>query len=479
MNQFQDYLKRNGIYLSLTLGGLYVLPIILANFYYVDDLARSVAGYARWSDNGRPLAEYIIKGMSFGGRVIDLAPLPLILSVLVVVLSGYYYCFKAGIEGRLTVAITSVSLLISPFYLQNISYRFDVFTMSLSVAACVLSAAVLLNRSGNVWLMLSGLLIVASLSLYQSSANICIAMIGLNALVSYRTFLFKSTVLESVRYAITILIALLFYKFCIASVFVSGVYSESHAESASSIESVIKAINAYTWMFKETFIGNYGIAMSLLAIIPLIAIVYRASAKKDAKFIIISFLSIISIVFSYIGVLIALHDPVIYPRVLVGFCGIVFSGFVITSIFNKKMTPFMLIPVAASILLSYSYGNALSSQKEKEGFIFSLMAKDIASKPDIESIRFNGTSSISPTGSNASEKSGIIKIIIPSYIRSNWMFGAFYLQRLGVKVDFDPNVNIKKSIEEGCSKPFTKNMFYTSLVIDRTMLFDFDKCGEK
>ena len=59
------------------------------------------------------------------------------------------------------------------------------------------------------------------------------------------------------------------------------------------------------------------------------------------------------------------------------------------------------------------------------------------------------------------------------------MFGAFYLQRLGVKVDFDPNVNIKKSIEERCSKPFTKNIFYTSLVIDRTMLFDFDKCGEK
>lgn len=280
MNPFQDYLKRNGIYLSLALGGLYVLPIILANFYYVDDLARSVAGYARWSDNGRPLAEYIIKGMSFGGRVIDLAPLPLILSVLVVVLSGYYYCFKAGIEGRVTVAITSVSLLISPFYLQNISYRFDVFTMSLSVAACVLSAAVLLNRSGYVWFLLSGLLILASLSLYQSSANICIAMIGLNALVSYRTTLFKSTVLESVLYAITIVAALLFYKFCIASVFVSGVYSESHAESASSMESVIKAINAYAWMFKETFIGNYGKAMSLLAIIPLIAIVYHVAAKK-------------------------------------------------------------------------------------------------------------------------------------------------------------------------------------------------------
>ena len=461
MNPFQDYLKRNGIYLSLAFGGLYVLPIILANFYYVDDLARSVAGYARWSDNGRPLAEYIIKGMSFGGRVIDLAPLPLILSVLAVVLSGYYYCFKAGIEGRVTVAITSVSLLISPFYLQNISYRFDVFTMSLSVAACVLSAAVLLKRSGHVWFLLSGLLIVASLSLYQSSANICIAMIGLNALVSYRSTLFKSTVLESVRYAITIVVALLFYKFCIASVFVSGVYSESHAESASSMESVIKAINAYAWMFKETFIGNYGKAMSLLAIIPLIAI---------------AILLIISIVFSYIGVLIALHDPVIYPRVLVGFCGIVFSGFVVTSLFCKRMTTILLIPLAASILLSYSYGDSLSAQKEKEGFIFGLVANEVVSHHGVEKIRFNGTVDIAPTASNAAEKSGIIKIITPSYIRSDWMFGAFQLHRMGVKVDHDSAIDIKSILKSDCKNRISNNSLFSTIKNGNTLIFDFNNC---
>ena len=476
MNPFQDYLKRNGIYLSLALGGLYVLPIILANFYYVDDLARSVAGYARWSDNGRPLAEYIIKGMSFGGRVIDRAPLPLILSVLVVGLSGYYYCFKAGIEGRVTVAITSVSLLISPFYLQTISYRFDVFTMSLSVSACVLSAAVLLKRSGYVWFLLSGLLIVASLSLYQSSANICIAMIGLNALVSYRSTLFKSTVLESVRYAITIVVALLFYKFCIASVFVSGVYSESHAESASSMESVIKAINAYAWMFKETFIGNYGKAMSLLAIIPLIAIVYHVAAKKDAKFLIVSILSIISIVFSYIGVLIALHDPVIYPRVLVGFCGIVFSGFVVTSLFCKRMTPLLLIPLVACLLLSYSYGNSLSAQKEKEGFIFELVANEVVSHPGVEKIRFNGTVEIAPTASNAAEKSGIIKIITPSYIRSDWMFGAFQLHRMGVKVEHDSTIDIKSILKSDCKNRISNNSLFSTIKNGNTLIFDFNNC---
>lgn len=476
MNPFQDYLKRNGIYFSLALGGLYVLPIILANFYYVDDLARSVAGYARWSDNGRPLAEYIIKGMSFGGRVIDLAPLPLILSVLVVVLSGYYYCFKASIEGRVTVAITSVSLLISPFYLQNISYRFDVFTMSLSVAACVLSSAVLLNRSGYARFILSGLLIVASLSLYQSSANICIAMIGLNALISYRNTQFKSTFLESVCYASTIVVALLIYKFCIASVFVSGVYSESHAESASSIESVIKTMKAYAWMFNETFIGNYGKAMSLLAILPLSAIAYHAATKKDAKFIIVSILSIISIAFSYIGVLIALHDPVIYPRVLVGFCGIVFSGFVATSLFCKKMTPVLIIPLVASILLSYSYGNSLSAQKEKEGFVFELVAKEVISNPGIEKIRFNGTVDISPTASNAAEKSGIIKIITPSYIRSDWMFGAFQLHRMGVKVDHDSAVDIKSIIKNDCKNRIRYNSLFSTIKSGNTLIFDFNNC---
>ncbi|WP_276349312.1 glucosyltransferase domain-containing protein [Enterobacter hormaechei] len=476
MNPFQDYLKRNGIYLSMVLGGLYVLPIILANFYYVDDLARSVAGYARWSDNGRPLAEYIIKGMSFGGRVIDLAPLPLILSVLVVVLSGYYYCFKAGIEGRVTVAITSVSLLISPFYLQNISYRFDVFTMSLSVAACVTSAAVLLNRSGYVRFLLSGLLIVASLSLYQSSANICIAMIGLNALVSYRYTLFKSTVLESVRYAITIVAALLVYKFCIASIFVSGVYSESHAESASSIESVIRTINAYVWMFQETFTGNYAKAMSLLMITPIIAIICRVVSGKEVGFLIVSAVSLFAIAFSYIGVLVALHDPVIYPRVLVGFCGIVFSGYVVTSLFCKRMTPLLVIPLAASFLLSYSYGNSLSAQNEKEGFIFELVAKEVISHPGVEKIRFNGSVDIAPTASNAAEKSGIIKMITPSYVRSDWMFGAFQLHRMGVKVDHDSAIDIKSIIKADCINRISNNSLFSTIKNGNTLIFDFDKC---
>lgn len=477
MNPFQDYLKRNGIYLSLALGGLYVLPIILANFYYVDDLARSVAGYARWSDNGRPLAEYIIKGMSFGGRVIDLAPLPLILSVLVVVLSGYYYCFKAGIEGRVIVAITSVSLLISPFYLQNISYRFDVFTMSLSVSACVLSAAVLLKRSGYVWFLLSGLLIVASLSLYQSSANICIAMIGLNALVSYRTTLFKSTVLESILYAITIVSALLFYKFCIASVFVSGVYSESHAESASSLDSVTRTINAYMWMFKETFTGNYAKAMSLLVIAPVIAIVRRVIAGKDIRFLIVSAASIFAIAFSYIGVLVALHDPVIYPRVLVGFCGIIFCGFVITSCLFKMITPVLFVPLTACFLISYSYGNALSSQNEKENFIFSLVAKDVTSNEGINKIRFNGTSTLSQSASNASEKSGIIKMITPSYIRSDWMFGAFKLHRMGVRVEHDSSIDLRESLAKGCLNPVSRNSIYSAIRVGDTLIFDFNKCS--
>lgn len=55
------------------------------------------------------------------------------------------------------------------------------------------------------------------------------------------------------------------------------------------------------------------------------------------------------------------------------------------------MTPLLLIPLVACLLLSYSYGNSLSAQKEKEGFVFELVANEVVSHPGVEKIRFNGT----------------------------------------------------------------------------------------
>lgn len=67
----------------LSLCIVYVMPIILANRYYIDDLGRSQWGYASWSANGRPLADFLMILLGFGGEnIVDISPLTLIFSVL-------------------------------------------------------------------------------------------------------------------------------------------------------------------------------------------------------------------------------------------------------------------------------------------------------------------------------------------------------------------------------------------------------------
>ncbi|EIZ9496383.1 hypothetical protein MRB77_004250, partial [Cronobacter sakazakii] len=56
---------------STALALLFFLPFILLGPKYFDDLSRLNLGYFYWSVDGRPLAELIFKGISFGGQLTD------------------------------------------------------------------------------------------------------------------------------------------------------------------------------------------------------------------------------------------------------------------------------------------------------------------------------------------------------------------------------------------------------------------------
>ena len=67
----------------LAAGGLvYVLPILLADRYYQEDLARSLYGATGWAGDGRPLTEWLMELLAGGGTtVVDLSPLPMLLGL--------------------------------------------------------------------------------------------------------------------------------------------------------------------------------------------------------------------------------------------------------------------------------------------------------------------------------------------------------------------------------------------------------------
>lgn len=61
---------------------LYILPIVLINLYFKDDLGWSLRGSIGLKGDGRPLGEYLVLTLCGGEPVTDTAPLPLVLAVL-------------------------------------------------------------------------------------------------------------------------------------------------------------------------------------------------------------------------------------------------------------------------------------------------------------------------------------------------------------------------------------------------------------
>ncbi|PDQ12906.1 hypothetical protein CKK21_22775 [Enterobacter cloacae] len=68
-NRIGVFIKNNRlpIFVVFSMCILYVLPIIMADRLYVDDMGRTTTGYYGWKGNGRPFAEMIMKFLSLEG----------------------------------------------------------------------------------------------------------------------------------------------------------------------------------------------------------------------------------------------------------------------------------------------------------------------------------------------------------------------------------------------------------------------------
>ncbi|HAW3413661.1 glucosyltransferase domain-containing protein [Escherichia coli] len=487
MNNFISYIKNHGYMTAIALSFLYITPLMIANFYYIDDVSRSVGGYARWIDNGRPLAEWIIILMGFGG-VVDIFPAPLILCAVVMITSGYYLCKKIGVTNKYSAIIISLSILCSPFYIQNLSYRYDAFTMGLSVSLAIISSSVIYNTKNYLCFAVSAIAITAMMSLYQASLNAYIGVVCVLSIISMNTYGLKTTTAYCIKSIASLLIGMIIYKIFIAEVFVSGGYSVTHSEtvkvSYDSLDVISRNIKSFMYVFDTTFSGRFGmIFYSAFFISCTVCIITSYNSHSSYKFkiynILFSFIAMSLLLFSIVGMMFSLKHPIFYPRVFIGFIGVMIFISIFTSVFIGgwlRLVPVILILCSFSQM--FAYGNALNSQKQKEDFIFSTMANDIINyNGKINKIRFNGRSGESQTSRFASTRFGVMLHIVPTYIRPDWMFGAFYFGRMGVNVIYDLNIDLQKAVKEGCENPYKENSIYTTIVHGDTMIFDFNRCN--
>nr|MCR5763540.1 glucosyltransferase domain-containing protein [Treponema sp.] len=123
---------------------LYLLgfsSIIRANFFYVDDYRRNAFGVRSWDRYGRYIDD-ILSPIVHGSKYLcDASPLTHILSALILAYSSFLVIkiLKNDDKKKITFLnlFAIMPLGINPYFLENISYRFDCPYMSLSILASI------------------------------------------------------------------------------------------------------------------------------------------------------------------------------------------------------------------------------------------------------------------------------------------------------------------------------------------------------
>ncbi|HIC5151080.1 TPA: glucosyltransferase domain-containing protein, partial [Salmonella enterica subsp. enterica serovar Schwarzengrund] len=253
------------MFVSILLGLvlIYTFPLLTQQSYYIDDLGRSLYGGLGWSGNGRPLADVIFYVINFGIPITDSSPLPLILGLTALVISLVYIRDYLFGNDYITAALCFMMIIANPFFIENLSYKYDSLTMCLSVAISIMASRKSYSREiSNIIIAIT--LTIAYLSLYQASLNI------------YSIFLFtfilsdltsgedlKSIVYKAILSLFCLITGYLIYSFFIAKKLVTGGYNIEHSKiielNSNIIESLYNNIVSFYKMISVIFDGAYSL----------------------------------------------------------------------------------------------------------------------------------------------------------------------------------------------------------------------------
>ena len=186
MGRFSDFFIRELgrrqawlFFLPATL--VYVLPLILADYPYIDDNWRSLSAGMAWAKEGRLFAELFYNALTFSNAAPDIFPLPLLIATLAMSWALTSLTFHYFREPTIACCLVLLPLWYNPFFLQNLSYQYDGPVMTLSVVA-VIYAITFRHPSRSMQWLVPAFLIALALGLYQVSINVFLGLCCLDLL---------------------------------------------------------------------------------------------------------------------------------------------------------------------------------------------------------------------------------------------------------------------------------------------------------
>lgn len=419
-----------------------LIPIVRADRYCNDDLKRALFGRTGWDSNGRPLTTFVMKLLqSYDHALVDISPLTQIGAVLVLSWSGALLAAHYRIRPWWLGALLTFPLGAQPFFLENMSYKFDSFPMSLAVLLSVVPWRVDLSTRRGRWLGVLSLF--AGLCFYQPAFNVFLVLICADFVVGQieRDDFFASLRVALFR-TLQAVIAFGLYEI-IVGIHVNG-WVKERAQPIASIDDL--HFMADTAMHFAQFVGaSFGIhwwlyfaplliAFAVVCWCASLGMAWRTrdglalTSLKVCVNLAVPFVALAAV----LGPMLLLIDPPIVPRVLVGAGALLAGGLLVSMSAFRAMGWSANLPASAATMLAVgtasiasAYGNAAAEQRRYEEHIAASIADDFAELRAHRGVRrylIDGTSGWSAISEHVIAQFPLVGELIPPFINGEDRF---------------------------------------------------------
>lgn len=448
--------------------GLYFLilyPILRANRYFDDDLKRALVGHTGWDSNGRPLTTLLMRLLQcYDSALVDISPLTQIGAIAILAWAGVLIARRYAIGSPWLAALVAFPLGAQPFYLENLSYKFDALSMSLAMLLALLPMIALRDNRRSWWLGV--LALFASLCFYQPAINACLIFILLDiVLAQLRDRTPRQLTIQFLWRAWQAGLAMLIYQLVVGIHIHGWVKQQSEKIHGLHDLPVVKTniVDFFAFIgdsFNRQWWRYFTPVLILIALVPVaIGIRYAVRIRQAQPAWVSAVLVAVSLLLPWaafaciLGPMLLLLRPEIEPRVLMG-VGAWLSAALIAlqaALRQGRWSDKWSLSVSCMLALGMcviasAYGNALGEQKSYEDRIATHLAEDLAelepSHP-IHSFLLDGSIGYSPITAHVAEQFPLVGTLIIPYMSVDdafhtHMFLMYYIPQLA-DMRFQPN----------------------------------------
>lgn len=445
--------KDRSLFFALTvIYAIYVLPILLANRPYQDDLSRSLYGITGWNNDARPLTERLVTWLCGGFPISDVHPLPLLLSLLLLAYTITLYAKRyLPLENHMVHALCTGFLAIAnPFLLSNLSYRFDCITMILALCTAVLPYVAPQKKALWKVFVLSLFMCLVTLTTYQPACGIYISLWFLE--IFHMFFLERIDLPRLFIRGIACILSVVLYKYIVLNRYIrpgnGGWQPDAYRFAWRSENGFFQSVTLNLQSFTNCIsIAVQGIPSFLLALFVMLMaasmfsaglILFRKKKPLHYRLFSLAYLILLPVfvTFGAIGPLLVLtHSNFsISTHSLLCLCGVgLWAGIMISVLFTRLpwLGSLLFLPcMLYSLTFSYSYGNAMTSQKQYEEYLTYSIAHDVETlntNGSFRTLTVSGRAPRSPQTARLCEKYPLLRNLVPTYLTNSSYLGGVQL----------------------------------------------------